>query len=78
MTKRTKPPIEACQWTNSQCLSQAEVARHFNVSASLVDTILRGQKTCRRGTSHNIAVFLGLKLGDAVARKQSYRRTRGE
>lgn len=74
MTKRTKTPAEARAWMDSQGLSQAEIARRFKVSASLVEAILRGNKPCRRGASHNIAVFLGLKAGDAVASKQPYRR----
>lgn len=55
---------------DEQGLSQAELARQFSVTASLVDAILRGNKPCKRGASHNIAVFLGLKKGQAVARKQ--------
>lgn len=59
---------------DEQGLSKAELARRFGVSHSLVDAILRGQKRCKRGASHNIAVFLGLKAGQAVAAKQPYRR----
>lgn len=64
---------EARQWMDEQGLSQAELARRFGVTSSLVDSILRGTKPCKRGASHNIAVFLGLKRGQAVATRQPYR-----
>ena len=70
-------PEQAQQWLDEQGLSKAEVARRFQVSVSLVDAIVRGQKPCKRGASHNIAVFLGLKVGQAVATKQAYTRQRG-
>jgi len=78
MKTRTRTPAEARQWMDEQGLSQAELARQFSVTPSLVDAILRGKKPCRRGASHNIAVFLGLKIGQAVARKQAYRRCHEE
>ena len=62
---------EARQWMDEQGLSKAELARRFNVTSSLVDAILRGCKPCRRGASHNIAVFLGLKAGQAISKPQS-------
>ncbi|MDD5479670.1 hypothetical protein [Rhodoferax sp.] len=62
-------PEQAQQWLDEHGLSKAEVARRFQVSVSLVDAIVRGQKPCKRGASHNIAVFLGLKVGQAVAAK---------
>lgn len=68
-------PAQAQQWLDEQGLSKAEVARRFQVSVSLVDAIVRGQKPCKRGASHNIAVFLGLKVGQAVAAKQPYTRS---
>lgn len=58
---------------DEQGLSKAELARRFGVTSSLVDAILRGAKPCRRGASHNIAVYLGLKRGQAVATRQPYR-----
>jgi gp16 family phage-associated protein len=64
---------QARQWMDEQGLSQAELARQFGVSTSLVDAILRGSKPCKRGASHNIAVYLGLKRGQAVAARQPYR-----
>jgi len=69
---------QAAQWMDEQGLSKSELARRFGVSASLVDAILRGQKKCRRGASHNVAVFLCLKAGQPVAAKQPYRRERAQ
>ncbi|WP_347484548.1 helix-turn-helix domain-containing protein [Vandammella animalimorsus] len=68
--KTLRTHAQAAQWMDEQGLSKAELARRFGVTRSLVDAILRGQKKCRRGASHNIAVFLGLKRGQAVAGKQ--------
>lgn len=69
---------EARQWMDEQGLSMAELARRFGVTSSLVDAILRGNKPCRRGASHNIAVYLGLKRGQAVAKRQAYTRASAE
>lgn len=69
-----RTPEQAIQWMDEQGLSKAALARRFDVTPSLVDSILRGQKACKRGASHNIAVFLGLKVGQAVAAKQPYGR----
>lgn len=69
-----RTPTQARQWMDEQGLSQAEVARRFGVTSSLVDAILRGHKACKRGASHNIAVYLGMKRGQAVAAKQPYTR----
>ena len=71
-TATVRTPDEARQWMDEQGLSQAELARQFGVSASLVDAILRGTKPCKRGASHNIAVYLGLKRGQAVATRQPF------
>lgn len=65
---------QARQWMDEQGLSMAELGRRFGVSTSLIDAILRGSKPCKRGASHNIAVFLGIKRGLAVASKQAYTR----
>ena len=65
-----RTPAQARQWMDEQGLSKAELARRFGVTASLVDAILRGSKPCKRGISHNIAVYLGLKRGQAVAAPQ--------
>lgn len=73
MTKPLRTPAQARQWMDEQGLSMAELARRFGVSVSLVDAILRGAKPCKRGASHNIAVHLGLKHGQAVAARQPYR-----
>jgi len=42
-------------------------AAEQGVSASLVYQILDGQKACRRGQSHRIAVLLGMKEGELAA-----------
>ncbi|MDO8768787.1 MAG: helix-turn-helix domain-containing protein [Burkholderiaceae bacterium] len=73
MTTPLRTTEQARQWMDEQGLSQAELARRFGVTSSLVDAILRGAKPCKRGASHNIAVYLGLKRGQAVAAKQPYR-----
>ena len=73
MTKPLRTPAQARQWMDEQGLSMAELARRFGVSTSLVDAILRGAKPCKRGASHNIAVYLGLKRGQAVSTPQPYR-----
>ena len=72
-TAAERTPEEARQWMDEQGLSQAELARQFGVTSSLVDAILRGTKPCKRGASHNIAVYLGLKRGQAVSTPQPYR-----
>ena len=71
MNSSLRTQQEAQQWLDEQGLSKAEIARRFNVTPSLVDAILRGLKPCKRGASHNIAVFLGLKAGQTVASKQT-------
>lgn len=73
MARSFRTQAEARQWMGEQGLSMAELARRFGVSTSLVDAILRGAKPCKRGASHNIAVFLGLKRGQAVSAPQPYR-----
>ena len=65
-----RTPAQARQWMDEQGLSKAELARRFGVTSSLVNAILRGSKPCKRGISHNIAVYLGLKRGQAVAAPQ--------
>ena len=72
MTTPLRTQAQARQWMDEQGLSQAELARQFGVSASLVDAISRGTKPCKRGASHNIAVYLGLKRGQAVAKRQPF------
>lgn len=70
---RTRAEVE--QWMDEQGLSKAQLARQFGVSTSLIQAVLGGTKACRRGHSHNIAVFLGLKRGQAVSipQPQSHR-----
>lgn len=70
MKNPPRTPEQAQQWLDEQGLSKAEVARKFGVTCNLVHAIIRGKKPAKRGASHNIAVFLGLKVGQAVATKQ--------
>lgn len=73
----SKPPLrttaQARQWLDEQGMSITSVARRFGCSQQLVDAILRGGKRCHRGTSHNVAVYLGLKHGVMTAEKQTRR-----
>lgn len=71
MTTPLRTPEQAQQWLDEQGLSKAEVARRFGVTCNLVHAVIRGKKPAKRGASHNIAVFLGLKVGQAVATKQT-------
>ena len=72
MNTPLRTQAEARQWMDEQGLSKAELARRFGVTSSLVDAVLRGSKPCKRGISHNIAVYLGLKRGQAVAKRQPF------
>ncbi|GAB1387837.1 DNA-binding protein [Rubrivivax sp.] len=47
-------------------VSIAAWARAHDVSASLVYAVLAGRKKCLRGSSHRVAVLLGLKAGEIV------------
>lgn len=76
MNTPLRTQAQARQWMDEQGLSKAELARRFGVTASLIDAILRGSKPCKRGISHNIAVYLGLKRGQAVAAPQPNTSTR--
>ncbi|MGI4949462.1 MAG: DNA-binding protein [Janthinobacterium lividum] len=40
----------------------SEWARERHLSLKLVHQILRGERSCRRGESHRIAVALGIKV----------------
>ena len=76
MTTPLRTPEQVNAWLAEQGLSKAEVARRFGVSTSLVYELLGRKRPNRnqrglRGASHNIAVFLGLKVGKAVATKQA-------
>ncbi len=72
-TERLRTPEEAARWLDEQGLSKADVGRKFGTSGNLVGAILRGEKKAKRGASHNIAVFLGMKRGVATATKQGRR-----
>lgn len=41
-------------------------ARQHNVNRALVGAILNGERACRIGQSHKIAVLLGIKEGEIV------------
>ena len=71
--KSLRTPEEAARWLDEQGMSKAEVGRRFGATPSLVGAILAGKKPCKRGASHNIAVYLGMKRGEAVAKKQQRR-----
>jgi gp16 family phage-associated protein len=51
---------------SKQGLSVAKFAKKNNVSATLVQAILKGKSQCRIGKSHNIGVLLGIKEGEIV------------
>ncbi len=76
MTTPLRTPEQVEAWLDSQGLSKAEVARRFGVTCNMVHHIIRGRKPAKRGASHNIAVYLGLKAGVATAPKQTTRAAR--
>lgn len=49
-------------------ISISQWSRENNVHESLVREILAGRKKCAFGTSHNIAVLLGMKAGELTTR----------
>jgi gp16 family phage-associated protein len=51
--------------------SFAAWAREHNYGRSLVYAVVAGQKQCKRGQSHEIAVLLGLKHGEIVEQHHS-------
>jgi gp16 family phage-associated protein len=61
---KLRTPEDAKAWLNYQGISVPEFCRQNNLpSVSLVYEIINGRKRCLRGTSHNIAVLLGMKHG---------------
>ena len=62
--KKLRSPEEARAWLNHQGISISEWSRRNHVHDSLVREILAGRKKCGFGTSHNIAVLLGMKQGE--------------
>lgn len=67
MTK-LRTPEEARAWLSEQGISISQWARENQVHHSLVREILAGRKKCMFGTSHNIAVLLGMKAGVTTTR----------
>lgn len=55
-------------------LSVAEWARRKGFSSGLVYQVLEGRRKCLRGQSHQIAVALGLKQGEAMEFEELSRR----
>lgn len=66
--KKLRTHDEARAWLSYQGISVAQWARENQVGHSLVREILAGRKKCLRGTSHNIAVLLGMKAGEITTR----------
>lgn len=66
--KKLRTHEEARAWLSYQGISVAQWARENQVGHSLVREILAGRKKCLRGTSHNIAVLLGMKEGVITSR----------
>ncbi|RJF93001.1 hypothetical protein [Sphingomonas cavernae] len=58
------------QPTPSTSTNSSTPPNQHNFPEALVYTILRGQRRCKRGLSHRIAVALGIKDSDAVARAE--------
>lgn len=64
--KHLKTHKQARAEFNRKGLSVAEWARTHGFGRSLVYEVLSGRKKCYRGSSHKIAVLLGIKDGEIV------------
>lgn len=73
--KKVRTPAEAKAWLSYQGISVAQWARENDFGYSLTQEILAGKKKCLRGTSHNIAVKLGMKEGVPTTRPGRAART---
>jgi gp16 family phage-associated protein len=73
--KRTMKQLgqQARERLNAQGMSVQAVAKKIGCSRTLVDKVLSGSQLCKSGYSHEVAVFLGMKVGTAKA--ASYRVT---
>ena len=71
-TAAERTPEEARAWLDYQGITVAQWARENGMHDSLVREVLAGRKKCLRGMSHNIAVLLGMKRGQAVAKRQPF------
>ena len=67
-------PVVARSLFEASGLSVAEWARRKGFSTGLVYQVLDGQRKCLRGQSHQIAVALGLKQGEAMEVEELSRR----
>jgi gp16 family phage-associated protein len=61
--KKLRTAPEAKAWLAYQGISISQWSRDHNFHPSLVREILAGRKKCAFGASHNIAVALGMKVG---------------
>lgn len=66
--KKPLSAAEAKAKLDYQGISIAQWSREHGYHYSLVSEILAGRKRCLRGTSHNIAVALGMKNGVPTTR----------
>ena len=66
--KTLRTPEQARAWLSFHGISVSQWSRENGVSHALVYESLKGKKRCLRGSSHNIAVLLGMKEGVATTR----------
>ena len=66
--KTLRTPEQARAWLSYHGISISQWSRENGVSHGLVFEILQGKKKCLRGSSHNIAVLLGMKEGVVTTR----------
>lgn len=61
--KKPRTHLEARAWISEQGISIAQWSRQEGFNEDLVRTVLEERRKCAFGTSHNIAVALGMKAG---------------
>ncbi|EGA3604858.1 DNA-binding protein [Salmonella enterica] len=59
-----KSPKEVKERLDQKGISVSAWAKSHGFSKTLVYSVLRGDRSCRIGSSHKIAVLLGMKEGD--------------
>lgn len=74
MPAKLQDPSVARALFEASGLSVAEWARRKGFSTGLVYQVLEGRRKCLRGQSHQIAVALGLKQGEAIGFDELSRR----
>lgn len=74
MPAKLQDPGMARSLFEASGLSVAEWARRKGFSSGLVYQVLEGRRKCLRGQSHQIAVALGLKQGEAMEFEELSRR----